>query len=278
MDYKRILTIQDISCVGQCSLTAALPVLSACGVETAVLPSAVLSTHTGGFKGFTFRDLTDDMPAIADHWEKEKISFDAIYTGYLGSVRQISIVKDIASRLLKKGGLLIVDPAMADNGKLYTGFDSAFVEAMKELVSEADVVLPNITEAALLTGCEYRETYDEKYVGELVAGLTKLGAKQIVLTGVGYEAGTTGVLSVMGGNTEVYYRHLRYERGCHGTGDIFASAFVGALMHGKDLPAASKIAADFVLSCIGYSMNYPDHWYGAVFEPCIGKLCAALED
>ena len=141
MDYKRILTVQDISCIGQCSLTVALPLLSACGIETAVLPSAVLSTHTGGFKGYTFRDLTEDMPAITDHWEKEKLYFDAVYTGYLGSARQIAYVRDIAKRLLKPGCPLIVDPAMADNGKLYPGFDSDFVESMKELVFGADYIL-----------------------------------------------------------------------------------------------------------------------------------------
>ena len=150
---KRVLTVQDISCVGQCSLTVALPVLSACGVEAAVLPSAVLSTHTGGgFAGYTFRDLTADMPAIAQHWQKEGFRFDAVYTGYLGSGEQITHVRHIMDTLLVPGGARIVDPAMADNGKLYAGFDAAFVEKMKTLAFSADILLPNITEAALLTG------------------------------------------------------------------------------------------------------------------------------
>ena len=123
MAYKRLLTIQDISCVGQCSLTVALPILSACGHETAILPSAVLSTHTGGFTGFTFRDLSDDMPAINAHWLKEGLKFEAVYTGYLGSTEQIAYVQDIFNTLLKKGGLTVVDPAMADHGKLYSGFN-----------------------------------------------------------------------------------------------------------------------------------------------------------
>ena len=149
---KRILTIQDISCVGQCSLTVALPILSAAGIETAILPSAVLSTHTAGFKGYTFRDLTDDMPAIAAHWKSEGIRFDAVYTGYLGSARQIAYVKQIFRDLLSDGGVRIVDPAMADNGKLYPGFDLAFAEEMKSLCAEADIILPNITEACFITG------------------------------------------------------------------------------------------------------------------------------
>ena len=146
--------------------------LSACGVEAAVLPSAVLSTHTGGgFAGYTFRDLTADMPAIAQHWQKEGFRFDAVYTGYLGSGEQIAHVRHIMDTLLVPGGARIVDPAMADNGKLYAGFDAAFVEKMKTLAFSADILLPNITEAALLTGMEYRKEYDEAYIEELTAAL-----------------------------------------------------------------------------------------------------------
>ena len=192
---KRVLTVQDISCVGQCSLTVALPVLSACGVEAAVLPSAVLSTHTGGgFAGYTFRDLTADMPAIAQHWQKEGFRFDAVYTGYLGSGEQITHVRHIMDTLLVPGGARIVDPAMADNGKLYAGFDAAFVEKMKTLAFSADILLPNITEAALLTGMEYRKEYDEAYIEELTAALHEKGVGTVVLTGVSYEPETTGVV------------------------------------------------------------------------------------
>ncbi|MCR5718106.1 MAG: bifunctional hydroxymethylpyrimidine kinase/phosphomethylpyrimidine kinase, partial [Oscillospiraceae bacterium] len=161
MYYPKLLTIQDISCVGQCSLTAALPILSASGAETCILPSAVLSTHTGGFTGFTFRDLTEDMPSIAAHWKKEGISFDAVYTGYLGSIRQIQIVQDIFAELRRPGAKTFVDPAMADNGVLYSIFDMPYVNAMKPLCFGADVILPNLTEACLLTDMPYRETYDK---------------------------------------------------------------------------------------------------------------------
>ena len=160
MSYQRILTVQDISCLGQCSLTAALPILSACGFETCILPSALLSTHTGGFSGYTFRDLTDDIPRIRQHWQKEGIRFDAVYTGYLAGARQIDEVLDLIGALLAPGGMVAVDPAMADHGRLYAGFDEAFAAAMKKLCAAADIILPNITEACFLTGVPYRETYD----------------------------------------------------------------------------------------------------------------------
>ena len=218
---KRVLTVQDISCVGQCSLTVALPVLSACGVEAAVLPSAVLSTHTGGgFAGYTFRDLTADMPAIAQHWQKEGFRFDAVYTGYLGSGEQITHVRHIMDTLLVPGGARIVDPAMADNGKLYAGFDAAFVEKMKTLAFSADILLPNITEAALLTGMEYRKEYDEAYIEELTAALHEKGVGTVVLTGVSYEPETTGVV-VSGKGFRGYYRHARLARTCHGVHGTF---------------------------------------------------------
>lgn len=274
--YQRILTIQDISCVGQCSLTVALPILSACGLETCILPSAVLSTHTGGFKGFTFRDLTEDMPKIAEHWQKENIMFDGIYTGYLGSAEQIAYVKHIFRTCLKAGGPKIVDPAMADGGKLYTGFDMAFVEEMKKLVAEADICLPNITEAALLTGMPWRESYDEAYIRELVGAVLSLGPKSVVLTGVSYGAETTGVVVADREHFD-YYEHVKFEKGCHGTGDIYASAFVGAYLRGKTAFDAAKIAADYTLNCIRDTAGDPDHWYGAKFEPGLGALIDALK-
>lgn len=277
MKDTKILTIQDISCVGQCSLTVALPILSAAGIETAILPSAVLSTHTCGFTGFTFRDLTEDMPKIQAHWEKENIQFEAIYTGYLGSAEQIEYVKNIKHALLADGGQMIVDPAMADNGKLYPAFDAAFVEEMKKLVAEADIVLPNITEACFLTGMEYKETYEEEYVLELVRKLALLGAKKVVLTGVSYSDDKTGVVTLENGQM-AYYEHQKFAQGCHGTGDVYASCFTGALCRGKSLYDAAKIAADYVVECIDYThKNYPDHTYGVKFEPCLGSMIEMLK-
>ena len=276
MSYKRILTIQDISCVGQCSLTVALPILSACGLETAILPSAVLSNHTAGFTGFTFRDLTDDMPDIEKQWEKENLKFEAVYTGYLGSTKQIDYVESIMKTSTLPGALKIVDPAMADGGKLYPTFDMEYVEAMKKLVFDADITLPNITEACFLTGMEYKEEYDEAYIDELLQKMTDAGAKTVVLTGVSFAKGKTGVMVLDNGKKE-YYEHDKIAKGCHGTGEVYASAFVGALMEGKSAYEAAKIAADYTVMCIQYTQGDPDHWYGVKFEPLLGDLIQMIK-
>lgn len=276
----KILTIQDISCVGQCSLTVALPILSACGIETCVLPSAVLSTHTGGFSGWTFRDLTDDMPAIAAHWAKENIFFDALYTGYLGSARQIDITLDIRKNRLTPDGILIVDPAMADNGKLYTGFDQAFADRMASLCGAADIILPNITEACFMTGAEYRESdYDEAYIIDLMKRLSALGCKHVVLTGVSYDETKLGAAVWHSAESRIeYYFHERLPVRSHGTGDVYASAFCGALLRGHSILGSATIAADFTVDSIRKTMGDASHWYGVKFEEAIPGLVRALGD
>ena len=275
MSYKKVLTIQDISCVGQCSLTVALPIISACGHETCVLPSAVLSTHTAGFSGYTFRDLTEDMPAINAHWIKEGISFDAIYTGYLGSTKQIDYVAQIMDSVGAQNCLKIVDPAMADNGNLYPGFDLPFVEAMKTLCGKADYVIPNITEACFLTGMPYKTEYDRAYIDEILEKLTALGCRNIIFTGISYAPGKTGVVIFENGFYS-YYEHEKLGNSCHGTGDIYASAFVGALLRNKTAFEAAKIAADYTVCCIEATAQEENHWYGAKFEPVLMKLIQAL--
>ena len=276
MDYKRILTIQDISCFGQCSLTVALPILSACGVETVIIPSAVLSTHTGGFTGFTFRDLSDDIPAIAAHWKKEGIDFDGIYTGYLGSIKQIDMVKDIFNNLSREGALKIVDPAMADNGKLYYGFDDAYAAAMTELCSVADIVIPNITEACFMTGHTYQESYNEEYVLSILKALEDKGMPNVVLTGVSYNNETTGVIVKTKDKVE-YYQHRKLPVGSHGTGDVFASAFSGALLRGKSQYEAARAAANYTLRCIENTVGDDSHKYGVKFETAIPYLLEELD-
>ena len=275
-DYKKVLTIQDVSCVGQCSLTVALPILSACGHETAIIPSAVLSTHTAGFTGYTFTDLTEDIPAIQKHWQKEGITFDAMYTGYLGSTKQVAYVKDIVENMGAEGCIRIIDPAMADNGKLYPGFDDAFVGAMADLCKAGDLILPNITEACMMTGYEYKETYDEAYIEGLLQALEAMGLANIVLTGVSYDAATTGIIVRKNGTSE-YYRHEKMARGCHGTGDVYSSSFVGALLKGKTEIEAAKIAGDYTLACMKNTQDDPDHWYGVKFEPVLGQLIEMLK-
>ena len=277
MSYKKILTIQDISCVGQCSLTVALPIISACGVETCVLPSAVLSTHTAGFKGYTFRDLTDDMTDIREHWEKEGIKFDAIYTGYLGSTKQIDYVKDIFSSCSKEGTVTIVDPAMADNGKLYPAFDGEYVEAMKGLCAGADYILPNMTEAALLAGMHYEEGENRRYVDKVMDKLIEMGCKNIILKGLPSKNGNyIGILMYIDGKM-YYYEHDRLPNSCHGTGDVYASAFVGALMRGKSANEAARIAAEYAMECIKETAKLDNHWYGAAFELALPKLIEMLK-
>ena len=274
---KKVLTIQDISCFGQCSLTVALPIISGCGVETVILPSAVLSTHTGGFSGWTFRDLTDDIRSIADHWLKEGLSFDAIYTGYLGSMRQIEMIKDIFNRLSAPECLKIVDPAMADNGKLYYGFDEAYAHAMGALCGVADIALPNITEAAMMTDTPYIGTgYDEGYVRMLMEKVLALGTKTVVLTGVSYKEGELGIAILSKGDKEIsYYTHEKLNKSCHGTGDIFASAFTGALVRGKTPLEAARVAGNFTLAAMKATAE--GHWYGAQFEKAFPTLLSELE-
>lgn len=275
MAYRRILTVQDLSCLGQCSLTVALPILSACGHETCVLPTALLSTHTGGFGAVFKRELTEDMPQICAHWLENSIAFDAVYSGYLGSVRQIRQVCDIFEKLTVQGGARIVDPAMADHGKLYTGFDDDFVEAMKRLCTEASVILPNITEACLLTGTPYRENVDEAFVTELLKKLERL-CPCVVLTGAAYEPGMTGVAVLREGRIW-HYAHRRVERNYHGTGDIFASAFVGAWQQEKTMEEAVRIAAAFTLRSIEETQNAPVHGYGVKFETVLPELIAQIK-
>ena len=275
MSYKRILTIQDISCVGQCSLTVALPILSACGLECAVLPSAVLSTHTAGFSGYTFRDLTDDMPDIRKHWEKENIKFSAIYTGYLGSTKQIDIVAEIFDKTVEECGEIFVDPAMADGGKLYPGFDMEYASAMATLCKKADYIIPNITEACFLTGIEYKEKYDRAYIDAIIEKFVADGCKNIILTGVSYEEGKTGIVVFENGEYS-YYEHDFLNGSCHGTGDIYASAFVGAKVRGNSAYEAAKIAGDYTVECIKETMKMENHWYGAAFEPVLSKLIESL--
>lgn len=273
MEYKRILTVQDISCVGQCSLTVALPILSACGIETAIIPSAVLSNHTA-FSGFTFRDLTDEIPVIKDEWLRQNIDFSAIYTGYLGNLKQVEYVKSIMAECLEKGAVKIVDPAMADGGKLYTGFDMAYAKEMKNLCKEADIILPNITEACLMTDTEYKTGLTKAYIEELVSKIRSFYNGKIVLTGVGFGESKTGV-AVCDQNEIIYYEHEKIRGGCHGTGDVYASAFTGALISGKSLFDSAKIAADFTYKCI--KETEPEHWYGVKFEPQIKNLIEMIK-
>lgn len=275
MKQKRVLTIQDISCLGQCSITVALPIISAMGVETCIIPSAVLSTHTSGFSGYTFRDLTEEIPLISAHWQKEKIAFDAIYTGYIGSKKQLEYIADIFEKFGTDGCKVIIDPVMGDKGKLYPGFDKEFAGKMAKLCSYADVILPNFTEAAFLLGEPYVENgYTKEWLHDFLRRLAGLGAKTVVLTGVSFEPKKLGV-AVYDAKTDGvgYYFRDRVPGETHGTGDVYASSFVGALMQGKTIEQAAALAADFVVECIEHTLpDKQQHWYGVKFEECIPYL------
>ena len=276
MTDKKLMTIQDISCYGQCSITVAQPIISACGVETAILPSAVLSTHTGGFTNFTFRDLTDDIPKINQHWVSEGIKFDAILSGYLGSRTQIGYVRDLWKDVLNDGGLKITDPAMADNGKLYYGFDDAFVKEMAGLCADADIILPNLTEACFMTGYDFRpDNQDRKYIACLIREFALKGVQTIVLKGVSFEPDKLGIVVYDKGEVKEYFTD-RVSKSFHGTGDCFAAAFAGAVLQGYEAFDAAKLAADFVVRCIKDTMNDESHWYGVKFERALPLLVERL--
>lgn len=276
---KRIVTVQDISCVGKCSLTVALPIISAMGTEAAVLPTAVLSTHTM-FKGFTFCDLTDEIEPIIAHWKKENMDFDAVYTGYLGSARQIALTKDLISKFKGENTLVLVDPAMADGGRMYTGFEKSFALEMATLCSVADIIVPNLTEASFMLGEEYvAEGYDEEYIKDMLKKLTALGCKTAVITGVSFEKDKLGVMSYDSESGEYFsYFRERIPESFHGTGDVFASTFLGALMRERSVGDSLKIATDFTVECIKATLGNPqERKYGVNFEEEIPYLVSRMD-
>ena len=270
---KRILTIQDISCFGKCSLTVALPLLSAMGIETVILPTAVLSTHTL-FKGFTCKDLSDQLAPITDHWKQEGITFDSIYTGYLGTEEEIDTVIGIIEEFRNDHTLVFVDPAMGDNGKLYPAFNEHYAKKNADLCAVADITDPNITEAAFLTGLPYREQYTEDYIRELLTALAELGTKTPILTGVSLSEGKTGAMGYDAERKEFFhYQNDRIPAAYHGTGDIFSSVLAGAFVLGTDRTEALKTAADYTALTIAETLKNPENpWYGVDFEGTIPLL------
>ncbi len=271
--YKRLLTIQDVSCVGQCSATVALPLISACGIECAVLPSAVLSNHTGGFKSWTFCDLTNEIAKCRAKWHELDISFDAFYTGYVCQ-DQIDPILELVKTCAAPGALRIVDPVMADNGKMYAGFADDFPAHMARLCNGADYVMPNITEAAFLLGETPRlDGYDRAFIEKTIDSLHKLGAKNVILTGVSFEADKLGT-AISDGRTVAYDFNPRLTRLSHGTGDVFASVFAGAVLRGKSAFDAAALAADIV--CAAITATPDEHWYGVAFERVLPDLVRAF--
>jgi pyridoxine kinase len=276
---RRVAAIHDISCFGKCSLTVALPIISAAGVECSVIPTAVLSTHTGGFTGFTYRDLTEDVEPVAEHWRSLNLRFDAIYTGFLGSFEQIDIVRRVFDMLSRENTLIAVDPVMADNGVLYKIFPDTFPAGMRSLCEKASLIMPNLTEATLMLGEKYREApYTPEYIEGLLNRLAGIHGGDVVLTGVDYGDGKLGAAARTRDGSVSYAFAEKIEGYYHGTGDVFGSALVAALMRGSDLAAAIRVAVDFTVASIARTKirlateDDADIRFGVDFETGLAEL------
>ncbi|MDF2568354.1 MAG: putative pyridoxal kinase [Oscillospiraceae bacterium] len=277
---KRIVAIHDISCVGKCSLTVALPILSAAGIETSVIPTAVLSTHTGGFTGFTYRDLTEDILPIVDHWKSLNLGFDSLYTGFLGSFEQLKIVSELFDTFKREDNLILVDPVMADNGELYKIFTPDFAKGMAKLCGKADIIVPNITEACFMLDEPYQAgPYKKDYIESLLKKLSDLGSQRVVLTGVYLDNDTLGAATYDKKTGDISYQLSQKVEGYyHGTGDVFASALLSALLHDFELGKAAKIAVDFTVESIKRTKEAgTDIRFGVNFEQSLPNLIKSLD-
>ncbi len=261
-----VLSIQDLSCLGKCSLTVALPVLSAMGCTCTPLPTAVLSSHTA-FPAPYVRSMTGDIAPIVAHWKSTGVRFDAISVGYLSDPEQAAAVEAVLNCF---DGIKIIDPAMGDHGKLYSGMTEAHASAMAQLCRKGAILLPNMTEAALLTGLPYREQSDKTYCRELLDGMLCFGADAVILTGASLEAGKTGFACKHKDGTEFFYQTDPLPGYHHGTGDLFAAVFTGATALGKPLTMAATLAASFVEAVIRATEEASP--FGVTFESCLPRL------
>ncbi len=280
MRQKRIAAIHDISGIGKCSLTVALPIISVAGIECCALPTALLSTHTGGFSGIHIKDLTDSILPIAEHWKKEGFEFDAVYSGYLGSMEQVDLMSRCIQTLKNEGTLVVVDPVMGDNGRLYQTFSPEFPFKMRELCAYADIITPNVTEACLMLGEAYKAPpYTKEYIEGLLIKLGEICSGTIVLTGACFSNNEQGAAAYNKGDGKISFCSCRRIEGMyHGTGDIFASVFVSAMVLGKGMDKALKAAVEFTCLAIENSVpNRPELWYGVNFEGVLPKLHELLE-
>ncbi|MDP4132902.1 MAG: pyridoxamine kinase [Bacillota bacterium] len=277
MKQKRLLTIQDLSCFGKCSITVALPIISALGVETVVLPTAILSSHTG-FNEYTFMPMEDEIEKISKHWVKEKLSFDAIYVGYIGNIHLIELVCEIIDKFKQKDTVVLIDPAMADNGKLYKGFDEYYVKELYKLCYKADILTPNITEAMLLTGMSPNNSYDSGTIETVLKKLSEISNK-IIVTGVqlydkiytyGYEKSLGSPVKIGADKIEGTF--------C-GAGDVFSSSFIGSYLKDYNFKASLNTACKYVNDCIDDTLKFgsPSN-YGLVFENRLGNIIKYYND
>ena len=268
----RVLTSQAFACLGKSSGSTALPVLTAMGLECALLPTALLSTHTG-FPEATFLPLTQQMTEIIAHWRKQDLRFDAMYLGYLAAPVQAALVGEVVEKLANPGCVVVLDPVMGDNGNLYRGFDDRRIAAARSLCGKANVLVPNLTEAALLLGRDYDPNPNVAALDSILEGLLALGPDTVILTGVPGDGDRLGIAGKCRGGDVFTYFHEKAARGYFGTGDIFASVLTGNLVRGATPEAAARKAADFALQCIKTTLAAPDgRWYGTCYEQELWRL------
>lgn len=268
---KRILTIQDYSSVGRCSLTAALPILCACGHDAVGLPTALLSTQTYGIEGFTYTDLAFNMLPSYEHWKKLGIAFDCLYTGFLGSMETVDAAIKIATDMKARGAVIAVDPAMAENGSLYKIFDNAYRDKMFELCKIADIVMPNFTEGRMLADLDMPLEPNEANARMILNILRHKGYKRVLLSGVKGD-GVQGTATLSGGKIALQY-NTNFEAYIHGAGDCLSSAFIGKLMAGMSFERAAQAAVDFCKSCIEISLKAKtDLRFGLLIERAVPML------
>jgi len=275
---KKVLAIHDISCVGRCSLTVVIPILSALGLETSILPTALLSTHTGGFNNYSFLDLTDEMCSIMHHWASLSLCFDALYSGFIGSSKQILFIEDVFKRYRSHQSIVLVDPAMADHGCLYATYTQDMVNGMKRLCKMADIITPNLTEAAFLLDVPYKERFDLSDIESMLVKLGALGPRQVVITGISNEDGLIGSAAYDKCNHQVTYAFFKSFNGIfYGAGDVFASALLSALIIGRSLKEANDIAGQYVYLAINNTLiENRDRRYGIMFETALPQLISLL--
>lgn len=272
MKQKRLVTIQDLSCFGKCSVSVALPVISALGTETVVLPTAVLSTHTGEFKNYTFHPLYNEFKGITDHWESLRIEFDAIYVGYIGSHELICAVSDFIDRFKRENTIVFIDPVMADNGKFYSGLDKDYARELSSLCKKADIISPNMTEAIILSGnspTEYKSYADIRKIATQLSDI----CENVIITGV-HDKDTISVVSYEK-LTDTLSRFDKpiYDGVFYGSGDLFASAFIGMYLMGASITESVKNASSFVNDCILKTLDERErYWYGLKFEQSLSIL------
>lgn len=269
---KRLVSIQDMSCFGKCSQTVAIPIISSLGIETIPLPTAILSTHTGEFKDYTFLPLCNETKKIINHWKKLQLTFDAIYIGYIGSSSQVEDIISFIDYFADENTIVYLDPAMADDAKIYQGLDMEYVSAIKKLCASADIISPNIYEAMLLVDGECKKDYTNDDINRICASISAL-CKKTIITGVHKDKKIVSIGIDTVNNQIKEKENNKIDGMFYGAGDIFSSVFIGTYLSGNSFDDSISFADDFVQDCITKTLDEKEkYWYGLNFEKCIKKL------